>query len=581
MLNSYQEITAENIANTCDITGFNEIDFYLADFLAKQETQITYKSNTFLIALLLSNRLNTGTIFIDKELYSQNQHTLANLNLEIFSNIAELDFSKILKSNSVGDVNSNKPIILDGEKLYFNKFFNFQKGLFNKLKNRYLLSQKIEEPFKIQNKKNFTLNENQIEAIKKAYTLPLCIITGGPGTGKTFTIAKLISILSEETTKPLKIALLSLTGKASRRLEEEVQKSLNLEHLESSLFRHKEIFLRISTIHSMLFNKVSYYYDAAKECFLWDYLIIDEASMIDLELMELLLKQTSEKTKLTLVGDNLQLNPIEAGYFFFDICTSMQKHKPFFYISLQENYRFDKEKTETNLIELKNLLSTPSASNLQSFLKKEIFYWITNLKDFYLYIIEQAKHNWKQLWNAKTPEEAFDLYREFIILCALKISPFGAEKINYLLEENLKNEMSQNESNSLWYHGRPIIILVNHRELGLNNGDIGICLKDKHGIFKVHFEKKDPVMPNSLPSHQSAYAFSIHKSQGSEFSEVLICLADKYYEFFTRELLYTALTRAKKQAKIITTKDVINKTIHKNCQPTTALTEKFNKLLAP
>ena len=132
------------------------------------------------------------------------------------------------------------------------------------------------------------LDKIQKEAIAKAFSLPLTIISGSPGTGKTFVIARLLEAIQKNNNISKKIAFLTFTGKAASRLEESFN-FLDLEKIDAHHFQLSSVFLRISTIHSMLNSKHNYYYNETEDLFLWDYLVLDEASMVDLVLMGKLL----------------------------------------------------------------------------------------------------------------------------------------------------------------------------------------------------------------------------------------------------------------------------------------------------
>ena len=584
--------------------NFNSIDFQFAQLLAEKETNSDLQNSVFLLTLLLSQRLIIGAIFLKEIQFKEGQKKIAAClraeNKEIV-NFSFLTFLQIAKAHCVGTMSETKPLVFDKAegKFYFQKFYNYQTLFLKQIERLYLKtkqnfsdgkpSQKITQ-FLNQEKK---LDKIQKEAIAKAFSFPLTIISGSPGTGKTFVIAKLLEAIQKNSNSPKKVALLSFTGKAASRLEESLD-FLDLEQIDANHFQKENVFLRISTIHSVLQSKKDYYYSEAEELFLWDYLVLDEASMIDLVLIERLLEKTHPRTQLVLVGDSLQLHPIEVGYFFFDLCQALQspklKARPFFYIPLQKGYRFENSVAEKKISYLAELLFKNDGAELLQLVKQDAetkcfenryFHSITEIPQLYDFLFQKIQNKYKALFQVKDPKQAFMIYRKFVILCGLRVGDWGLEKINRWLEKKLaekklaeKSIPSIENEPQTWYVGRPIIIQVNSPALGVSNGDIGICLKDKAANYRIYFQKSAKffsLSPSSLPEHQSAFALSIHKSQGSEFDEVVICLAEKHYEHFNRELLYTAITRAKNKTCIVATAGVLKATVQKKCEQTTAI----------
>ena len=593
--------------------GFSSIDFQLAQLLATKETKSTFQDSIFLLTLLLSQCLNRGAIFLDEIQFKASclkiVAYLKKESLEIDS-FRVLNFLEIAQSQSVGAISEKKPLIFDKveNKFYFQKFYNYQALVLGKIQKLYqhtkqnFFDGKVNSSITQYLNQDKQLDKTQKEAIAKAFSFPLTIISGSPGTGKTFVIARLLETIQKNSKVSKKIAFLTFTGKAASRLEESFN-FLDLEKIDAHHFQLGSVFLRISTIHSVLHSKHNYYYNEAEDLFLWDYLVLDEASMVDLVLMGKLLAKTHAQTKLVLVGDSFQLHPIEAGYFFFDLCQALKKIQPFFFILLQKGYRFENSTAEKKVAYLSKLLLKNEGAELLQLAKIQTrqdsqakdfetryFHSITEISKLYDFLFQKIKDKYKNLFQVKEPAQAFLIYRSFVILCGLRVGIWGLEKINQWLENKLAEKKIITIENNLldtpqvqsWYVGKPIMVQVNSPDLGVSNGDIGICLKDKKGDYRVYFQGAEnffSLNPNVLPDNQSAFALSIHKSQGSEFDEVLICLAEKHYEHFNRELLYTAITRAKNKASIITTADVLKSTVRKSCEQTTAINGKVETML--
>ena len=550
----------QKITTFCQKSNFRPIDFLLATFLANKEEQ-EKKNIIFCITLLTSFRLSQGYIFLSEEKLEENLRLIKEL-LKIQINIIDLENQNF---TSLAKYPTEKPLVLDNKKIYFQKFFQYQRQIFDFFKKNDNFISKPEFFLKKQEK----LDKMQATACNALLHYPVSIISGGPGTGKTFLIGKFIETLQKNKKKNIKIALVSFTGKAVQRIKEQLP-TRKIQPIFANCYLIDNIFLSVSTIHYLLVSKKSYYYNKNKEQFLWDWVIIDEASMVGLALICQLLKKLPHHTKLAFIGDSEQLTPLDAGYFFFDICKALKPNLPFYFHLLKNNHRSGNQVLQL----VKNIFET-----IPPVLEQKEIIFFQQKQDFYKNIKIKSQKHWLALCNATNPKDAFKIYYQFVILCALNISDFGVIAIqNWIVNELERN--GEKKKKELFYNGRPILIQNNTPSLGVYNGDIGICLKEKDS-YKVHFKKRECFLAydcNELPEHQSAYAISVHKSQGSEFKEVLICLPNKHLEILHRELLYTAITRAKLTASILTTKEVLQQTIKSKHQETTNLKELFLRL---
>jgi exodeoxyribonuclease V alpha subunit len=466
-----------------------------------------------------------------------------------------------------------KPLALKNGKIYFQKFFHYQQQVLGFFQRNHTCPKISDEP-----SASKELDKTQRLALAAMLHYPVSVVSGGPGTGKTFLIGKFLEELQKKTPQKkqtFKVALLSFTGKAVRRIKEQLPID-TMESVFSNCYFKENIFLNVSTIHSLLKNKKSYYYNEEKEQFLWDWVIIDETSMVDLALIYKLLKSLPENTKTIFIGDSYQLNPIDAGYFFFDICSALRISQPSYFITLKTRHRFEQE-SENQVLKLVEDLFFQEEEKAE--FDKQALVFFENKADFYQKLLSSTKSHWLALCEAADPMQAWKIYNRFVILCALNISDFGVIMIQNWITKQLEH-LGKKEQNQIYYHGRPILIQTNSPSLGVYNGDVGICLKNKQGNYKVYFKENQNFFSLScedLPQHQSAYALSIHKSQGSEFEEVLICLPEVYNEILNRELLYTAITRAKKKVSILTQAQVLQQTLQSRYQETTDLKEQFLK----
>ncbi len=309
----------------------------------------------------------------------------------------------------------------------------------------------------------------------------------------------------------------------------------------------------------------------------YDIVLIDECSMIDISLFAKLMDALQPHTKLILLGDKNQLASIEAGSIFGDICnaknginqfTEFQKTQINKYIQstainndgiskspsivedsiveLTKSYRFKDD-------DIIGLISKAIINNQQETLNNILSN--THSTSFVLdemysdNIIEAFVNQLKQYIHEKDTANALKIFNEYKILCATRIGNYGTETINLKIEAYLAQLGLIDRSNIL-YENKPIMITENHYDLGLFNGDIGIIRKNDEGVLKAWFWNIQTMQieqhtPSILPKFETVFAMTIHKSQGSEFKHILIVLPDNNSQVLNRELLYTAVTRAK------------------------------------
>ena len=432
----------------------------------------------------------------------------------------------------------------------------------------------------------------------------LTVICGGPGTGKTVTAAKAIILLLEQSPgKKLRIALTAPTGKAAARLQEVMMGTLRRKVSPSGdewgndpLFR-EAIPVRAMTIHRLLGSlpRSSRFRHHRGNLLQVDIVVVDEASMVDLPLLAKLICALPEHARLILLGDRNQLASVEAGAVLSDICgdyplnhftkcfadlvnslTDSDAATPSLSLSttspsriqdclieLQTNYRFPEESGihrlslainqgagESALTILKEKrddcrwMRIPPAGDLPHGLKETIIKCFTEYMDR----VYHADHTGEY-------EVLFDLFDRYRILCALRRGPYGVVEINHLCERILF-ESGLIRTVGPWYVGRPVMITKNDYGMDLFNGDVGLILPDpeRNGEPGAFFRDAGGGLrrfsPVRLPAHETVYALTVHKSQGSEFDNILLIIPDRDAPVLTRELVYTAVTRARKSVTI-------------------------------
>jgi exodeoxyribonuclease V alpha subunit len=437
----------------------------------------------------------------------------------------------------------------------------------------------------------------------------LTVISGGPGTGKTFTVAKVLALILEQAKeRRCTVALAAPTGKAAARLKGVItsaKSSLDCaEHIKAAIPEEA------STIHRLLspiggsrrfrFNKDNH--------LPYDVVVVDETSMSDLPLMAKLGEALSPKAQLILLGDKDQLASVEPGAVFGDLCDTVKASdfsRPFrdfakrvagcdlhgagehtspladSVVVLTKNYRFSDESGIGKVSRLINSGKGEEALDLiQSGSSKDISWKSVPSLDRLPGKLESILiEHYSAYLKAAEPDTAFDLFNRFHILCALREGPFGAKAINQMIENvALKRRLIRREGR--WYRGQPLMVVVNDYQLRLFNGDIGILLSDPDsGSLRVHFPTEEgmfrKILPGRLPAHEPAYALTVHKSQGSEFDHVLVILPDRYAEVVTRELIYTAITRARASVEIWGREEVFLQAMARQAQRVSGLRERL------
>ena len=396
-----------------------------------------------------------------------------------------------------------------------------------------------------------TKRDLQKFAAEKAVANRFTVITGGPGTGKTRTVTTILQLLfSQPGAEDLRIALAAPTGKAAARLTESI--------------RSVREDLKATTVHRLLgyLPDSPYFRHAAEHPLPADVVIVDEASMVDLALMAKLVLAVPPAAQLILLGDRDQLASVEAGNVLADICAAAEAAVPNeplhgSVVALTRNYRFAESGGIYRVSSAINAGDTDRTIGALRENEDDEVHWqtlppLTNLAGA---LRHRVVDGFRGYLEAGEPQEALARLQTFRILCAVRHGPFGVENLNALTEELLADAGLLTPQRS-WYRGQPLTITRNDYNLGLFNGDSGVILPDREsdGELRAFFfspeGKLRRFLPARLPLHETAFAMTVHKSQGSEFERLLLILPEKDGPLLTRELLYTAITRARRHAEI-------------------------------
>ena len=409
----------------------------------------------------------------------------------------------------------------------------------------------------------------------------LCVVSGGPGTGKTTTVIRILALLLGQHAE-LRIALAAPTGKAAARMQEAIRAAKDRLGLPPAL--HARIPEEASTIHRLLGARPGssrLRHDRTRPLAL-DALVVDEASMIDLALMAKLVAALPAEARLVVLGDRDQLASVEAGAVLGDLCGTTPGFSDAFrkrieavtgerlpegrpstspvrdaVVLLTRSHRFTATSGIGRLAAAVNrgdgrgvlaILRDGSADDATWRADGALADLIRIAADGYAAYLERIA-------AGANAEDVFAAFRRFRVLCAHRRGPWGVETVNRLVDAEVRRRLAV-EPEVDWYAGRSVLVTQNDHALGLFNGDVGIALPDPEmpARLRVAFETARGgvrrLAPTRLPAHEPVWAMTAHKSQGSEFDRVVLVLPADDSPLVTRELVYTGVTRARHGVEI-------------------------------
>ncbi|MEI8102932.1 MAG: exodeoxyribonuclease V subunit alpha [Chlorobium sp.] len=555
------------------------LDRHFADFIGKQ---VDGKGSELfrLVVSLASSAIGRGNLCLNLADIAGQTVTVNGKELPLpqFDALLEL-----LGESSVVTLNGQhyRPLVLDAKgRLYLYRYWRNEHDLASTILHKAgAVAGDIDEAI-LQSSLKRLFPQSTDELQKKAATVALqrqfCVISGGPGTGKTSTVVRILALLLEqEGGKKQRIAMAAPTGKAAARLKASVNS------IRQSLDCSEEVKASIPddvvTIQRLLgtISGSTRFRHSAHNLLPFDTLIIDEASMVSLPLMSALVEALKPTARLILLGDKDQLASVEAGAVLGDICNVAGADLPFLPLSsslvvLEKNYRF---LPGSGIAEISRAVNAGLEREVLVLLKSNTTGTIVwqpspcreELRDV---LAAKVVEGYQGYLEAASPEEALERFDRFRILCALRDGPYGVSGLNVLVE-NILARNGLIAPSTIFYAGRPILVTVNDYSMRLFNGDIGIIRLDPEngGELRVFFAAPDggvrSIPPERLPGHETAYAMTIHKSQGSEFERVLMVLPPVDNDLLTRELIYTGLTRAKKNVEIWADEDIFCSAVQK------------------
>lgn len=602
-----------------------------------------------LAAVMVSHQAGQGHLLLDLERARRQPREMIAVNLDqaapgkaspippeaLLSRIAESWESRLRDWSAVGESESdgNEPLVLNNHRLYLRRYWRHEARVSQALDARFAASAAVcAGTLRTVLDRLFPPADARAElarwqklacalGARSAFT----VITGGPGTGKTTTVIRLLALLQllamEDGKKPLRIRLAAPTGKAAARLNEAISAQIGqlvaLDLPQPDQLRDS-IPCDVTTLHRLLGSRPDtrhFNYHRFHPLPL-DMVVVDEASMIDIEMMSALLEALPPHARLVLLGDKDQLASVEAGAVLGSLCARAEAshYRPELadwlqaatgwaveperqdsegrpldqaVAMLRHSFRFD---DRSGIGELARAVNAGNSARAMAVLADERFADVKRLPladsdlrglaalalygregdpsagySDYLGLIrgtasavrpalQDAREDWDR-WALSV----LKMHADFQLLTPLRSGNYGVAALNARIERALEQEglIAKAGSDSHWYEGRPVLVTGNDYGLGLMNGDVGIALQapvafgaPARGVtLRVAFSSGDGglrwVLPSRLQRIETVFAMTVHKSQGSEFAHTALVMPASLSPVLTRELVYTAVTRAK------------------------------------
>jgi len=603
------------LAQLMELGVLSPLSGHFARFIARQ-SGMPEDSLLVLTAALLSQGNQKGDVCLDLGRHAGQPlfaGASADSNILLAPSLEEWQV-ELVQSHCVRKPGALAPLILDGQRLYLQRFWRDEHAVYQAINARLQPVEDLDLPRLQEGLARLypqpsiddgpsarralgqdTAAEPDWQRVASALAVShrFAVISGGPGTGKTTTVIKVLALLLEQN-PALRLRLAAPTGKAAARMVESIRAA------RTRLTLAPEIAALLPDEASTLHRLLGYQGNAARSGFrhhaanllVVDCLVIDEASMIDLALMKALLDAVPAQTRIILLGDRDQLASVDAGNVLGDItghgrelCYSPLMANllaqltgiPEQYLPVVEggpavadaiallrtSHRFTADSAIGRLSRLVNsgndlealaLLNEAGPNNPDSALQAADaeLVWLhpgtTERSTLNRAAVDWAVMRYSAYLRCESVEEALRVFAGTRILCASHDGPCGDIEINRLLAERLRGrgllELGED------FHGKPVLITVNDYELDLYNGDIGLLWRDGDGVLQACFAQLDGQVrrlpARSLPEHATAWALTVHKSQGSEFDQVMLVLpVDMKSPLLLRELVYTGITRAR------------------------------------
>ncbi len=505
------------------------------------------------------------------------------------------------------------PLICDGERIWLRRYHDYEVRVASALAARSRARPPIDSADVIHKRlaRWFALDGEidwQAVAVALGLRSRLTIVSGGPGTGKTTTVLWLLAALLEsarERGTPLpRIRLAAPTGKAAARLGESIRERKQLLDCDETV-RDAIREDSASTLHRLLGYRPNggFRHDRG-DPIAADVVVVDEASMIDLPLMARLLDALHEDTTLILLGDVGQLASVEAGHVLAALGTSGEAANRYdastaawlgevtgcavpvaefvaepaqsplaeAFVELRTSHRFGSDSGIGRLAAAIRAGDTEAALGILGSENSDVAWQPLDRHALARVLDDEWLVHAHAIGATADASAGLDVANHFHILTALRHGPFGSVAINRAIEAQLGD-------GSAWYHGRLIMIVANDYRHALFNGDIGLAWRSPEGRIDVVFPGEAGALrvfaPYTLPAHEPAFAMTVHKSQGSEFERVAVVLPDLPNRVLGRELLYTAVTRARQHVTVHGSEAIIHAAVAHRIERWSGLADKL------
>lgn len=411
----------------------------------------------------------------------------------------------------------------------------------------------------------------QREAVRRAPAHRLIVLTGGPGTGKTTTVVRMLLMMLHVAGAARSIRVAAPTGKAAQRLVQAMNRGLRDLRARTDA-RWDDAFARMPkpealTLHRLLGydpRRNRYAHDE-RHPLAADIVVVDEASMMDLAQAQSLLASIRPQATLILVGDPDQLTSVAAGAALMDVVTALREQGSPRLVELAHVFRAERHLVSVNEAVRAGdaaafaaaMAASPSdlawhAIGTRKSLERALRGWADDL----IALLRAARVTERH--STDRAQAVLEAIAGMQLLCALRETPFGALAADRMIASHVRRAL-QPDADAPWFPGRMLLVTRNDPAKQLFNGDVGVALRDDEGELRVWFEVPGDdgrmtargFAPNALPDHEGAYAITIHKSQGSEYSRVALLLPpDPDHRVISRQLLYTGVSRAKQSLAI-------------------------------
>ena len=515
-------------------------------------------------------------------------------------------------SGAVGRGEGGTPLVLDGrDRLYLGRYWHFERILVRELMQRATAADVDAARARAGLARLFPASDGEDDPQRRAAAVALlrrlAVISGGPGTGKTTTVTRLLALLVEQSwPKVPRIALAAPTGKAAARLTESIKQAKQTLACDAQV--RDAIPEEAGTVHRLLRaipGETGFRHHAGNPLHL-DVLVVDEASMVDVSLMARLLDALPPEARLVLLGDRDQLSSVEAGSVLGDVCNRgeemhystdmaaqlavLDERVPAMAVAVAEgvpamadslavltrSYRFGSDSGIGRLARAVNRGDAAAALEVCADAGDDTRWREIGKADVNAAVAAAAVAGYRACLETTDPQQALALFSRFRFLCALREGPFGVRQVNAVAEAALRRA-GLLPASVRHYAGRPLLITRNDYALGLFNGDIGMVLPDPQagGRLRAFFVMPDGqlrrVLLHRLPAHETVFAMTVHKSQGSEFAHCVVLLPDVDAPVLSRELVYTGLTRAREGVELWGTRALFARAVQRRVERSSGL----------